>query len=42
MSKSLGNVIDPLDIAKEYGVDSLRYYLLREIPSVDDGDFYPR
>lgn len=39
MSKSLGNVVDPFAVAKEYGVDALRYYLLREIPTDDDGDF---
>lgn len=39
MSKSLGNVIDPIDMINKYGVDSLRYFLLREIPSTGDGDF---
>ena len=39
MSKSLGNVIDPVDYANSYGVDALRYYLLRFIPSYNDGDF---
>lgn len=39
MSKSLGNVINPFDLVKEYGTDALRYYLLREIPAFDDGDF---
>lgn len=39
MSKSLGNVIDPVYLADKYGVDSLRYYLLREIPFGQDGDF---
>jgi methionyl-tRNA synthetase len=39
MSKSTGNVINPFDIVKEYGTDALRYYLLREIPPFDDGDF---
>lgn len=39
MSKSLGNVIDPFSVAEKYGVDVLRYYLLREIPSGEDGDF---
>lgn len=39
MSKSLGNVIDPFDLVKKYGVDAVRYYLLKEIPAFDDGDF---
>jgi methionyl-tRNA synthetase len=39
MSKSLGNVIDPFELVKKYGTDATRYYLLREIPSSEDGDF---
>ncbi len=39
MSKTLGNVIDPLEIIEKYSVDSLRYYLLKEIPPFDDGNF---
>jgi methionyl-tRNA synthetase len=39
MSKSLGNVVAPLELAKKYTVDSIRYYLLRTIPFGDDGDF---
>ncbi len=39
MSKTLGNVVDPFTLVEKYGVDALRYYLLREIPSLDDGDF---
>lgn len=39
MSKSLGNVVNPFEIGEKYGVDALRYYLLREIPTTDDGDF---
>jgi methionyl-tRNA synthetase len=39
MSKSLGNVINPIDIVSEYGTDALRYFLLREISSFEDGDF---
>ncbi len=39
MSKTLGNVVDPVEIVDKYGVDALRYHLLREIPSGRDGDF---
>jgi methionyl-tRNA synthetase len=39
MSKSVGNVINPFDVVGQYGVDALRYYLLREIPTAEDGDF---
>ena len=39
MSKSLGNVIDPVEMINKYGADALRYYLLKEIPSTGDGDF---
>lgn len=39
MSKTLGNVIDPNKIIKEYGADVFRYYVLRHIPSYNDGDF---
>ena len=39
ISKSLGNVIDPFEVIDKYGVDALRYYLLKEIPSGSDGDF---
>jgi methionyl-tRNA synthetase len=39
MSKSLGNVVDPMELLERYGADPVRYYLLREIPSDDDGDF---
>lgn len=39
MSKTVGNVLDPISLVKKYGADSLRYYLLREIPSGGDGDF---
>lgn len=39
MSKSLGNVVDPLAIAREYGADALRYWLSREMPTFEDGDF---
>ena len=39
ISKSLGNVIDPNEIIKAYGVDTLRFFLLREVPFGNDGDF---
>jgi len=39
MSKSLGNIIDPFEVIDKYGIDALRYYLLKEIPSGGDGDF---
>jgi methionyl-tRNA synthetase len=39
MSKSLGNVIDPLALAERYGVDPLRYFFLREIPFGQDGNY---
>ncbi len=39
MSKSLGNVVDPMDLAKEYGVDAVRYYLCRQMSTAQDGDF---
>ena len=31
MSKSLGNILDPLEIINEYGIDPLRYYLVKEV-----------
>ena len=39
MSKSLGNVIDPLHLIKKYGNDQIRYFLLREISFGEDGNF---
>lgn len=39
MSKSLGNVIDPYKIIDKYGVEATRYFLLSQIPTLDDGDF---
>tara|TARA_B100000315_G_C14555459_1_gene577891 strand:- start:44 stop:1993 length:1950 start_codon:yes stop_codon:yes gene_type:complete len=39
MSKSVGTVVDPLQLADDYSADALRYFLLREIPFGADGDF---
>ncbi len=39
MSKSLGNIVDPLDAAKRFGPDPLRLYLTKEVPYGADGDF---
>ncbi len=39
ISKSLGNIIDPFDIVARYGLDQVRYFLLREVPFGNDGDF---
>src|SRR5579863_1867171 len=39
MSKSVGNVVDPLELAKMYGTDALRYFLLREVPFGQDGSY---
>ncbi len=39
MSKSKGNVVDPVVLARRYGVDALRYFLLREFPFGSDGSF---
>ena len=37
MSKSLGNILDPISIIKEYGIDQLRYYLIKEVSLGNDG-----
>ena len=39
MSKSLGNGLDPVDLVRTYGLDPLRYFVLREVPFGGDGDF---
>lgn len=39
MSKSLGNVIDPIDLVRAFGVDQLRYFLLREVTFGQDGSY---
>ena len=39
MSKSVGNIVYPMDVVNEYGLDSLRYYLIKEMPLGNDGLF---
>lgn len=39
MSKTLGNIIDPLEVVKKYGADALRYYLLAKVSPFADGDY---
>ena len=39
ISKSLGNVIDPLALSAQYGLDQFRYFLMREVPFGNDGDY---
>jgi methionyl-tRNA synthetase len=39
MSKSIGNVVDPMALAERFGVDALRYFLLREVPFGQDGSY---
>jgi methionyl-tRNA synthetase len=39
MSKSKGNIVDPIEVSEKYSVDSFRYFLLREIPFGSDGDY---
>jgi methionyl-tRNA synthetase len=39
MSKSVGNVVDPFGLAKEYSVDAVRYYFMREVPFGQDGSY---
>lgn len=39
MSKSKGNVVNPFELIDKYGVDAVRYYLLRDIPSGQDGNY---
>lgn len=42
MSKTVGNVIDPVAVIAKFGTDAVRYYLLKEIPSYSDGDYSER
>ncbi len=39
MSKSVGNVVDPMEVIRNYGADAFRYYFSRHIPTQEDGDF---
>ncbi len=39
MSKSFGNMVDPLKVSEQYGIDAFRYFLFREVPFGLDGDF---
>ena len=39
MSKSVGNVVDPFNLARQYGVDQVRYFFLREVPFGQDGNY---
>lgn len=39
MSKSLGNIVDPLELAEKFGVDAIRYYLVRDITTGKDSEF---
>lgn len=39
MSKSIGNVVSPFNLINDYGIDPVRYYFLREIPTTGDGDY---
>lgn len=39
LSKSLGNIVDPVALVDKYGADAVRYFFLREIPAGQDGDF---
>ncbi len=41
MSKSIGNVVDPFVLADRFGVDQLRYFLIREVPFGQDGSYSP-
>lgn len=42
MSKSKGNVVDPFEVIEEFSADALRYYLIAEVPTTEDGDFSRR
>lgn len=42
MSKSKGNVVDPREVAQHYGIENFRYFMMREVPFGQDGDFSQR
>ena len=42
MSKSLGNVVDPLDLRERFGTDAVRWYLMREMPTGQDASYTPK
>jgi len=42
MSKSKGNVVDPREVSKHYGAENFRYFMMREVPFGQDGDFSQR
>jgi len=42
MSKSRGNVVNPVEVCEQFGVDAFRYFLMREVPFGQDGDFSPK
>lgn len=39
MSKTMGNVVDPIELVRKYGLDAVRYFVLREVPFGSDGDY---
>lgn len=39
MSKTIGNIVDPIEVIDNYGLDAFRYFFSRHIPTLDDGDF---
>ena len=42
MSKSKGNILDPLEIIQNYGLDEIRYYLMKEVIYGEDGKITPK